>query len=219
MTVDEGAGTAVFTVTLSAASGETVTVNFATADGTAAGGDYTAASGTVTFLPGETAQTVTVAVTGDALDEANETFAVNLSGAAGAPIRDGQGVGTILDDDAAPSVGVDDVSVVEGRSGTTYAVFTVSLFDPLTGQPAASGQTVTVRFATANGTATTSNNDYTATSGTVTFAPGETTKTVRVAVRGDRKQEADETFLLNLSSPTNAVLADAQGVGTILNDD
>src|SRR5262249_11090799 len=84
---------------------------------------------------------------------------------------------------------------------------------------AASGQTVTVHYATANGTATTSNNDYTATSGTLTFAPGETSKTVSVTVRGDRNLEPNETFFLNLTSPTNALLADAQGTGTTMTDD
>ena len=96
-----GTRTATFTVTLSTASSEPVTVAFATANGTAtAGSDYQAASGTVTFAPGETTQTVTVTVNGDRVGEPNETFMVNLSGATGgAVITDGQGVGTIVDDE------------------------------------------------------------------------------------------------------------------------
>jgi hypothetical protein len=93
----------VFTVTLSAASASTVTVNFATADGTAsAGSDYTATSGVVTFNPGVTTQTVTVNVTGDTTPEANETFVVNLSGAANATLATASGTGTIVNDDSAP---------------------------------------------------------------------------------------------------------------------
>jgi hypothetical protein len=77
-----------------------VTVKYATANGTAlAGSDYTAASGTLTFAPGQTSQTVTVNVMGNTTVEPNETFAVNLSAASGATLFDGQGVGTILNDD------------------------------------------------------------------------------------------------------------------------
>jgi Ca2+-binding RTX toxin-like protein len=99
---DTGTVSAVFTVSLSAASTETVTVGYATADGTAtAGEDYTATAGTLTFDPGETAQTISVPVFGDTLDEFDETFSVNLIDPMGATIADSEGVGTILDDDAA----------------------------------------------------------------------------------------------------------------------
>ncbi|HKA05799.1 MAG TPA: Calx-beta domain-containing protein, partial [Gemmataceae bacterium] len=202
----------VFTVTLSAPSTQPVTVNFATANGTAGASDYVSASDTLTFAPGETSKTITVQVIGDVLNEANETFFVNLSSPVNATIADGQGVGTILDDDPAPSLTIGDVSLAEGNRGTTPFIFTVTL-------SAASGQTVTVNYATANGTATTSNSDYTAKSGTLTFAPGETSKTITISVRGDRRIEANETFFVNLTGPTNATLADGQGVGTILNDD
>jgi hypothetical protein len=138
-------------------------VNFATANNTAlAPGDYTATSGTLTFAAGETTKTVTVPVVGDLLDEANEAFFVNLSSATNATIADNQGVGTITDDDAAPSLAINDVTVTEGNAGTTNATFTVTL-------SAASGQPVTVNFATANNTAL-APGDYTAASGTLTFA-------------------------------------------------
>src|SRR5690606_5822117 len=96
---------ATFTVTLSAASGQTVTVNYATADGTATQpADYTSTSGTLTFTPGSTTQTITVPVIGEAVPEADETFFVNLSGASNATISDNQGVGTIINDDVPVTV-------------------------------------------------------------------------------------------------------------------
>jgi hypothetical protein len=215
VTVTEGnAGTvnAVFTVSLSASSGQTVTVNFATANNTAtAPADYTTTSGTLTFAPSVTSQPITVPIQGDTLDEPDETFFVNLSGAVNATITDSQGLGTITDDDATPSLSINDVSVTEGDTGTVNAVFTVSL-------SASSGQTVTVNFATANNTAT-APADYTATSGTLTFAPGVTSQPVTVAVQGDILDEPDETFFVNLSGAANAVISDGQGIGTIIDDD
>src|SRR5262249_14556356 len=152
-----------------------VTVSWATADGTAtAGSDYTAAGGTLTFGPGETTKTILVGVLGDTTDEPNEAFTVNLSNPANATITDGQGVGTITDDDAPPTLSINDVTVVESAG---QAAFTVSL-------SAASGWTVTVNYATQDFTAV-AGSDYTATSGTLTFAPGETTKTVSVPVTDD----------------------------------
>ncbi|MBV9924143.1 MAG: DUF4214 domain-containing protein [Acidobacteria bacterium] len=216
VTVDEGnTGTtnATFNVTLSAASGKTVTVNYATADGTAAQpGDYAAASGTVTFNPGETSKPVNVAVVGDTLDEPDETFNVSLSAPSNATVSDGTGVGTIRNDDAAPTISVNDVTLNEGNAGTTNAAFNVTL-------SAASGQIVRVIVATADGTAT-AGSDYAAVGPTtLTFDPGVTSQTVNVPVIGDALDEPDETFTLNLSSPTNATIGDGQGLGTITDDD
>lgn len=109
------------------------------------------------------------------------------------------------------SVAVGDVTVSEGNSGTTNAVFTISL-----GQAAPA--TASVDWATQDGSAV-AGSDYTAASGTVTFAPGETTKTVTVAVTGDTTKEPDETFGLNLSNPVGTRVARANAVGTIVNDD
>jgi hypothetical protein len=201
-----------FTVTLTAASPQTVTVGYATADGTAtAGSDYQAAGGTLTFAPGETSKTVTVLVNGDRLAEPNETFFVNLSGPTNATIADGQGTGTIVDDE--PRISITDVSKYEGRKGQTTAfTFTVTL-------SAAYDQAVTVSFKTTDGTAK-SGTDYVAQTGTLTFAPGETTKTVTITVMGDSKTEADETFYLDLFGNSNdSLLTKSRGVGTILNDD
>ncbi|MGD9635429.1 MAG: Calx-beta domain-containing protein, partial [Pirellulales bacterium] len=200
----------VFTVNLSAASGQQVTVSYATSNDTAtAGSDYTATSGTLTFAPGTTSQLITVLVNADTLDEANETFNLNLSSpvnATGAPT----GLGTITDDDDL-SLSVTGVAINEGNSSTTPFVFTVNL-------SAASAQQVTVGYATSNGTAA-AGVDYTAISGTLTFAPGETSRSVTVLVHGDTNFEANETFTLVLSNAVNAVIGVASGNGVILNDD
>ena len=110
-----------------------------------------------------TTQTVTVQVQGDLLDEIDETFFVNLTSPTNATILDGQGIGTITDDDDAPTISINDVTVTEGNAGTTSATFTISL-------SAASGQTVTVTAATANGTAV-APGDYTAVAATVGTSP------------------------------------------------
>jgi probable HAF family extracellular repeat protein len=206
-----GTRTAAFTVTLSTASSQPVTVTFTTANGTAtAGSDYQAASDTLTFAPGETSKTVTVLVNGDRAGEPNETFVVNLSGATNAVVLGaGQGVGTILDDE--PRISINNVTKTEGNSGTTLFVFTVTL-------SAAYDVPVTVNFATANGTAK-AGEDYVASSGTLTFAPGETSKTITVVVKGDKRAEANETFFVSLSSAISALIQNGQGIGTILDDD
>ena len=122
---DSGAKNAVFTVALSASSANPVTVDYATVDGSAkAADDYAAASGTLTFAPGELSKQVTVAIAGDTLDEPHQTYTVELANAVGATIADGRGAGTILDNDPQVSVSVDDVTRAEA-SGP--ASFTVSL--------------------------------------------------------------------------------------------
>jgi Calx-beta domain/Low-density lipoprotein receptor repeat class B len=208
-----------FTVSLDTPQPAPVTVDFTTANGTAsAPGDYAATSGTLTFAPGETAKTMTVQVNGDTSVEPDETFNVNLANATGnATIADAQGVGKIVNDDQVvivpPSrISINDVTTAEGNAGQTAFRFTVSL-------DAAQPAPVTVDFTTANGTAT-APGDYAATSGTVSFGPGETAKPVTVQVNGDTRREANETFKLNLAHATgNATIADGQAVGTIVNDD
>jgi glucose/arabinose dehydrogenase len=214
--VSEGAsGTSVagFTVSLSGASSQTVTVNYATANDTAtAGSDYSANSGTVTFDPGQTSKPVSVSVNGDTTFEPNETFNVNLSGATNATISDSQGVGTINNDDAQPTISINDVSVAEGNSGTSALGFTVSLSNP-------SSQTITVNYATQEGTAQVGSDFVHIPGGTVTFTPGQTSQPVSVTINGDTTFEANETVDVNLSGQTNATIGDGQGVGTITNDD
>jgi uncharacterized protein YhjY with autotransporter beta-barrel domain len=203
-----------FTVSLSAPAGPGgVTFDIATANGTAtAGVDYVANSLTGQTIPaGSSTYIFTVQVNGDALNEPSETFFVNVTNVVNAVVVDGQGVGTIVNDDPLPSLSINDVTVVEGNAGTVNAVFTVTL-------SAASGQTVQVNYATADGTAT-QPADYTNTSGTLTFTPGTTTQTITVPVIGETVPEANETFFVNLSGATNATISDNQGVGTITNDD
>ncbi|UYV16554.1 putative Ig domain-containing protein [Porphyrobacter sp. ULC335] len=217
VTVTEGnSGTtsATFTVSLAAAApAGGVTFDIATANGTAtAGSDYTAQSlSGQTIAAGSTSATFTVSVTGDLLDEPNESFFVNVTNVTNATVVDGQGLGTISDDDDLPTISIGDVGVFEGNSGITNAQLTVSLSAP-------SGQVVTVSFATGSQTAA-QPADYTGIIGTLTFTPGQTAQLINVAVIGDTVPEADETFLVNLSGATNATIADNQGVVTITNDD
>ncbi len=211
---NSGTQAAVFTVTRTGTTANTITVNYATANGSPAassGSDYVAKSGTLTFAPSVATQTVSIVVNGDVLNEVNETFYVNLSNATNASIGDSRGVGTIVNNDAVPSISINNVSVTEPDLGNRNMVFTVTL-------SAASGQTVTVSYATANNTAT-AGSDYTAASGTVTFSAGATTRTITIRALGNFTTEPNETFFVNLSNPVNATLSDAQGVGTILNDD
>ncbi|MGM9426711.1 beta strand repeat-containing protein [Hydrogenophaga sp. MI9] len=217
VTATEGnAGTTnfTFTVSLSAPAGPGgVTFDIATANGTAtAGVDYVAQSLTGQTIPaGSSTYSFTALVNGDTLNEPSETFFVNVTNVTNAVVVDGQGVGTVVNDDPLPSLSINDVSLVEGNSGSTNATFTVSL-------STVSGQTVTVNYATADGTAT-APGDYTSTSGTLTFTPGQTVRTITVPVIGETLPEANETFFVNLSGATNATLADNQGAGTITNDD
>jgi hypothetical protein len=208
-----GAVSATFVVTLSRASGVDVTVHYSTANLSAmAGSDYTARSGTVVIPAGRTSATITVAVTGDRLPESIEMFAVNLSSPTNATIADGQGLGTIVDNE--PHISIGDYTSWEGRRGkTTIFMFTVTLSLPY-------DQPVTMSFSTVNGTATIGDNDYVAKAGTLTFAPGETTKTITIVVNGDSRRESDEYFYLDLSgNSSNSVFDKKRGVGTIRNDD
>jgi len=334
VSVNEGAGTASFVVTLSNPSTSTVTVNFSTANGTAiAGSDYTATSGTLSFAPGETSKTVTVAIINDTLYEGAtpETFQLNLSSPANATLGSSAATGSIVDNDAAPTLVVSNATAAEGsyttfdvtlsnasafattvdlalyggtatlgsdfsnaiqvsadggatwsgnvtsatfaagatalkarvqtlndsisegnesftltatpHSGTSNtsatgtgtiidaslpsisvggvsvnesagtAMFTVALSNPST-------SAVTVNFSTANGTAI-AGSDYTATSGTLSFAPGETSKVISVAIVDDSLYEGatPETFQLNLSSPANATLGTSAATGSIVDND
>lgn len=215
VTVTEGnTGTvnATFKVTLSAAYDEDVIVPFTTTNGSATAGDYTTTSGTVTIAVGLTSNNFTVAVIGDRIAEPTENFFVNLSAPSNAAITDGQGAGTILDNE--PRISINNVSKLEGNGkGTTLFVFTVTL-------SAAYDQAVTVNYATADGTATTANRDYQAKTGTLTFAPGVTSMTITIAVYRDKTVESNETFFVDLSGPSlNALFTNMRGIGTILDDD
>jgi large repetitive protein len=208
---DTATVTATFTASLSVVSANAVTFDWATAVGSATQGvDYVASSGSRTIAAGATAATVGITVNGDILDEADETFDITLSDPGNATIADGSGLGTITDDDPLPLLSIDDVSLTEGNAGTSIATFAVTL-------SAASGKTVTVGWATADDGAA-QPADYTTSSGTLTFVPGDMSKPIPVTVNGDLSAELDETFSVNLSAPSNATLGDANGVGTIVDD-
>ena len=202
-----------FAVTLERASSRTVTVRYDTADVTAAAGaDYTRASGTLTFDPGERTRTIAVAVTDDALDEPDEELTVTLSAAVHATV-DAAGRtarGTIHDNDGLPALSIDDSSAAEG-AGTMP--FIVTLAPP-------SGQTVTVFYETSDGQAET-DLDFTKTEGELTFRPGTALQqTVSVPILQDDLDEgAGETLELRLIDPVNATLGDAEATGIITDDD
>lgn len=191
------------------------TVRYATSEGTAkAPGDFIGKSGKVRFAGNRLTRNVTVTVVGDTIDEANETFFLVLSSPVGATIADARGEATITDDDPPPTVSVaPSVTVPEGNSGNhSFASVDITLSQ-------ASGRSVSVSYATVDGTATTADNDYLAQSGTVDFAPGQTLQTKVVNVVGDDAIEADETFDVQISSPLHATLGNATTVVTITNND
>src|SRR5262249_596963 len=159
---DGGTTNVDFTIRLAGPLSYPVSVAYATANGTAsAGTDYVAASGTLVFAPGETSKVVTVLGLGDRLNEPDETLFLNLSNPVHIVLGDTQGVGPLRNDDPLPTLTVSDVVVSEGNTGTKTATFNVNL-------SAASGQTITVAYATADGTAS-AGSDYVAKSGTLTF--------------------------------------------------
>jgi len=215
VTVNEGeAGTldATFNVSLSAASSKTVVVSFYTAGRDALKDlDYQTRLGALTFAPGVTAQTITVPVIGDALDEFDEQFDVRLVYPVNAVVSGGPGQGTILDNDSPPSISINDVTVNEGHVGTTSAVFTVSLSGP-------SGKPIGIVVHTADGTAQ-AGIDYQSLDLGLFFNVGVTSVTATVAVIGDNLNEPNKNFFVNLTTPVAATIADGQGVGTIVDDD
>ena len=211
-TANEADGIATFTVALTSSDAGPVSVDFTTGDITAlAGNDYTATPGTLIFLPGDTEESLPVPVLDDLLAEEDEIFTVDLSNAVGGTIEGAQAVGTIVSDDADPSVSVDDISLAEGDAGSSVASFTLSL-------SAASAKTVAITYAT-SGAGATPGLDYVSTPGTATFLPGDTVETVDVPFLGDSTFETDEDLTLDLSDEDNVTIGDGQGLATIVNDD
>jgi len=205
--VTEGAGS-VFTITKAGSAAASVSVNYATSNGTAAApGDFTAKSGTLTFTTKQTSQTVTVSTVEDTAVEAAETFTMSLaSPTGGATIATGTATATINDNDSAGgtvSFAVSDSTAVEGNQ----LAFTVT-------KTGSTSSTIIVSFATSNGTAL-AGYDYVATSGTLSFAPADTSKTAYVTTFADSPIEAPETMKLDLSG-TGVTFSDSQGLGTII---
>jgi hypothetical protein len=213
--VVEGSGTQStlpFVVTLMPAAAQPVTVSVATADGTAkAGSDYASRLLHLTFPPGSTRLSVNVPVNGDGVAEGDETMLLRLTGAANASITDGEAVGTILNDDALPTVRVIDRVAREGHAGTTPFVFFVTLSAPST-------STVTLNYTTVDGSAV-AGSDYVATAGTLSFPPGTDSRSVTVLVKGDPAREPHEYFFLQTSGAVGAAVTYGRGIGTIINDD
>ena len=217
--IDEAAGTVTFTITKTGATDVASSVSYGTADGTAtAGSDYAAASGTLNFAAGETSKTVTVAITNDSVFEGTENFSLTLNTPVNATIGDGTQQVTIVDDgrnlpggpanDDRPVVSIGNDVLIDEAAGTV--TFTVSITGNTT-------QPVTVDFATANGTAT-AGSDYTAQSGSLSFAPGVTSQTITIAIANDTTYEVSEDFTVSISNPSNAVLGTASVTGTIVDD-
>lgn len=216
VTITEGSGgtvSAVFHLTQNKRGKSTV--RYVTREGTAkAPGDFVGKSGQIRFAGNKLTKIVSVTVVGDTLDEANETFFIELSNPVGATITDDRGEATITDDDASPTLSiVPSISVPEGNAGDhPSASLDVTL-------SAVSGRDVSVSFATVDVTATTADGDYVAKSGTIDFAPGETQQTIVVTVVGDDDVELDETFDVQISSPVHAILGNASAVVTITGND
>ncbi|MCB1634783.1 MAG: hypothetical protein KDI51_09355, partial [Xanthomonadales bacterium] len=212
---NSGTSNMVFTVTRSHTD-DVVAVQVDSSNGSALGGsDYTPIVALpVAFTAGGAATaTVSVPILGDTILEPNETFDLTLSNPVGATIDDGTGVGTITNDDSA-SIAINDVSLAEGNGGNTAFVFTVSLTGSVQ-------DGFSVPFSTANGSAT-QPADYASTSGTLTFTgTANETQTITVQVVGDTLLEPNETFNVNLGTPSNAAVSvsDGTGVSTITNDD
>jgi hypothetical protein len=213
--VQESAGTALVPVTRSGGSAGTVTVDYATGNATAiAGSDYTAVSGTLTFGPGETVHTISIPILNDNVHEVTESFNVGIANATGGATitPDASGLVFINDDDRVPTITIDNVSVTEGNAGTTNAVFNLHL-------SAASAAPLVASYFTQDVTANSYNADYTYTSGSLIFAPGETLKQVSVPVIGDTYLEQDETFRLYAYATSGGDPNYVSGTATILNDD
>jgi subtilisin family serine protease len=209
---NSGTSSLVFTVSLTAPATENFSVPYATSNGTAtAGSDYTAASGTLNFLAGETSKTISVDVIGDTSIETNETLYVDLGTPSTNAVQllTSRATGTIQNDDNI-QISINDPSAIESAG---MIVFNISL-------NMASTSSISVRVATANGTARAGKTaDYTSSSATITFSPGQTLKTFSVPIRNDTVDEVNEFFYANLSNATGAVIADAQGIGTIEDND
>jgi hypothetical protein len=202
-------------VQLSAPSGVPVSVDYTTGDANAVGGrDYVAVTGTLTFQPGEMVQFVRLEIIGDRLFETEESFGLSFYNPVNAILLYGNQVEvTIFDNDPLPRLSVASPTVLEGNAGITDAAFVLTL-------SAASGAPATVEFSAGFGGPAIPGVDFLATSGSVTFDPGETEKIVVVPVIGDSALELDEYFYLDVFNAQNVALdGSSYGVARILNDD
>ena len=215
ITFNEGNNSAenTVTVTLSSALASVVTVDWATRDGSAiAGEDYIAAAGTLTFTPGEIAKTIPLTILGDSVEEPDESFSILLSNSLGAPAQRSESTVNLVNDDFTPGFSIASASVIEGNTtDDRNLIFTVTL-SPSATSFASIGYNTTAGSASAPG-------DFTPTSGTLVFNPGETAKTITVPVTGDLTPEPAETFIVTLTQPVGAIMRTSQAIGTIHDND
>ncbi|MHC1748287.1 MAG: Calx-beta domain-containing protein [Cellulosilyticaceae bacterium] len=216
VTVGEEKGTIDLTITRTDGSDGPATVDYAVTGGTATGSgtDYTLVSGTISFANGESSKTIPVTITNDTKYEPSETIEVTLSNATGATLgTDTVATITMVDDDAAyGKLQFNPKAVTVGEADGTVNL-TITRTDGSDG-PA------TVDYAVIGGTATGSGIDYTLASGTISFANGESSKTIPVSIANDKKYEADETIEVTLSNATGATLGtDTVAIITIADDD
>ncbi|GAP97340.1 Calx-beta domain-containing protein [Leptolyngbya sp. NIES-2104] len=213
---NSGNTSARFVVRLSNPSTETVTVNYITRNGTATETDYTAVTTPtiLTFNPGQTEQTINLQIIGDTRLEPDETFTIELSDPTNGQLMRNRTTATIRNDDPVPQLSIAAVPTTqaEGNSGLTPFTFEITLSE-------ASYLPITVNYSTTDGTATLANNDYVRASDILTFAPGETRKTITVNVLGDTQFEGNETFQVTLNNPSNASIRTNSAIATITEDD
>lgn len=214
--LDEADALATLDVRLSAPSGRAVSIGYATASDppgpgvAAAGSDYIPATGTLVIPAGDTAGSIDIVIPPDDVDEDDESFIVQWSDPVAVVAPGGPATVTIVDADAMVNVSVGDVTAVEGTGTEQFAVLPVTLSGP-------SERIVSVDFSTAPGSAVPP--QYRASTGTVTFGRGETSKAISIRLKPDAVDEFDLDFAVGLSNPANAVLADADARVTILDDD
>jgi chitinase len=202
-----------FRVTVTPPPAAACSVKYATEIGTAGGADFASTTGTLSFAAGQSTADIHVPVFGDAIVESDERFSVRMFEANGVTLSDDRGFATILDDDdpvVRPVLAVDDVVVTESNE-QTFAEFTLRLSQ-------ATSQSVRISVQTVDGTATV-NGDYEHRAVTLTFAPGQTTKTVSIPITGDTEHEETETFTLRLSDGSGMIVPDLQATCTIADDD
>jgi hypothetical protein len=200
-------------VRLSASYPLPVSVNYATQDSTATDGvDYTGASGTLTFEPGDTLEFIPVLIKADGIDEGNEIININLSAASNATLAaTTRGRITINDDDNIPVITLGNVNITEGNTTDTLLQVKVRLSRSYV-------LPVTVNYSTSDSTAT-QGSDYVGASGTMTFLPGDTLEYIPVLIKGDRIDEPNEIIKIAYSSPVNSSLPTTVSRVTITDND
>ncbi len=207
-----GRSNAVFTVLLRGPHTLPVTVNYTALKGSAlARKDFTVKRGKLKFPVGTNTAHVNIPIVGETMSEFDENYTVVLSRSVNAVIIRGTGHGTILDDDALPSISISDAATTEANTGVRALAFTLRL-------SAKSGRPVSVDFSTMDGTAV-SGSDYVSTNGTAVIPAGKLLTKISVPVVGNARSESNETFFVNLANPVNATLGDAQGAASVRDTD